>query len=188
MKYTIETNFLCTNYFFICCRNLERSFSRSVHIVTNTKAVDVRVIPSDRFYDDIDSPVYKTRSRHRGIAFIVNNIKFDRDEERNGAHMDGENLKKLFQQCGFEIIYLENLKADEIKSSVLKHAKNKELSKYDIAFFIFMSHGKEGIGQSNLKATDEKFIQETWIESQFSNKNCEALRNKPKIFIFQMCR
>lgn len=149
----------------------------------------MRVVPSDRFYDNVGLPVYKTRSKHRGIAFIVNNIKFDRDEERKGAHVDGKNLKDIFQQCGMKVIYFENLKAAEIKNELEKHAENKELKLYDVTVFVFMSHGYEDVyRQSILKGTDEEPVEESWIVEQFSNRKCAALRNKPKIFLFQTCR
>lgn len=144
---------------------------------------------SDRFHDNVARPVYKTRSKHRGIAFIVNNIKFDRAEERKGAHVDGKNLKDIFQQCGMVVNDYENLKAAEIKNKLTKYAGNKELKLYDVAVFVFMSHGYEDVyRQSIIKGTDEEPVEESWIVGQFSNKNCEALRNKPKIFLFQTCR
>lgn len=178
--------------FILFYRNLARQLSLPITIDVNPETLEIKVVHSNRFYDTHNlahCPVYRTRSKHRGIAFIINNINFERDEERKGAHMDGKNLRELFHQCHFKVTYLENQKAAEIKEAVLKLARDKDLNLYDMAFFVFMSHGKENVyKQSELKGIDGECVEECWIESQFSNKNCPALLNKPKIFIFQMCR
>lgn len=106
-----------------------------------------------------------------------------------GAHVDGKNLQDLFEQCGIKVIYLENQKCNEIVEAVQKLSKANDLHLYDMAFFVFMSHGKEDVyKQSELKGVDGECVKESWIVSQFNNKNCIGLKNKPKVFIFQCCR
>lgn len=173
-------------YFF---RNLERQISIPIAVNTITEPLEIKVVPSDRFYDSSNELVYRTRSKNRGIALIINNIIFERDEERRGADLDGQNLQELFRQIGIKVKYVENLKAAEIKSVVMEHAKDKDLYCCDLGFFVFMSHGNaDGYKQTRMKGTDGEYVEESWILSQFGNQHCRALVNKPKIFIFQMCR
>lgn len=172
-------------------RSLRRQWSNNVHINMNTEGFVIDVVKSDRFLDDVEpTPVYKTRSKFRGLAVIVNNVKFDYEEDdRRGAHVDGRNLRELFKQCGIEVIEHENKKADEIKAIVKEHARNERLCLYDISIFVFMSHGSQNKQkESILKGTDFKDVEVSWIVSQFNNVNCPILKNKPKFFIFQMCR
>lgn len=144
---------------------------------------------AERFFDDIQLPVYKTRSKNRGIALVINNIKFDHEPTRNGATVDGQNICELFRQSGIKLKYRVDLKAEEIRQEVIEHARDENLYACDMAFFVFMSHGGEdNYRQTTLKGTDGLVVKEHWIVSQFNNTNCRGLLHKPKIFIFQVCR
>lgn len=52
------------------------------------------------------------------------------------------------------------------------------------AFVVLMAHGLEG----RLKGEDEKMVELEDLFEVLNNKNCRALRAKPKVYIVQACR
>lgn len=68
----------------------------------------VKVKKSIKFYDDRSTtkvPIYRMRSKHRGMFLCINNIEFANGvkDRRTGAEVDEENLKVLFKQIGFSV-------------------------------------------------------------------------------------
>lgn len=76
----------------------------SIDPSTTPLKIDVKY--SDSFYDTLDYngdiDFYKSRSKKRGRVLIINNYEFNHKDHpyRNGAKVDDENLKKLFNQMG----------------------------------------------------------------------------------------
>lgn len=68
--------------------------------------------------------------------------------------------------------------------------ENPLLRKVDCVVVAIMSHGEEGPTKesSEIITSDGKQLAVAWILEQFSNLNCPALINKPKILLFQICR
>lgn len=52
------------------------------------------------------------------------------------------------------------------------------------AFVVLMAHGLEG----HLEGEDEQMVELENLFTVLNNKNCEALRAKPKVYIVQACR
>ena len=52
------------------------------------------------------------------------------------------------------------------------------------AFVVLMAHGQEG----HLKGMDEQMVKLVNLFEVLNNKNCQALRAKPKVYIVQACR
>lgn len=52
------------------------------------------------------------------------------------------------------------------------------------AFVVLMAHGEEGL----LEGEDEKMVRLEDLFEVLNNKNCKALRGKPKVYIIQACR
>lgn len=67
---------------------------------------------------------------------------------------------------------------------------NPVIKKADCLVIAIMSHGEEGETKesSQVVTSDGRYLPVSWILEQFNNINCPEFQNKPKIFIFQICR
>lgn len=52
------------------------------------------------------------------------------------------------------------------------------------AFVVLMAHGVEG----RLKGEDEQMVELESLFQVLNNKNCQALKARPKVYIVQACR
>lgn len=73
---------------------------------------------------------------------------------------------------------------------VRRFSEKEELKNVDCIIVVFMSHGAEGASEEDTEiiGIDGIGYKTKEIVGRFSNDNCKALINKPKIFIFQACR
>lgn len=155
------------------------------------RPLEIKVTPASRFFNNDDSKIdiYPTISQNRGSALIINNIVFNIEDDRQGAECDGISLQLLFKQIGLKVEYHENKPAKEMAHIIENFAVNADLKDCDMAFVVIASHGSQSEkGESFVKGTDNGKVSTSWIESQFNNVNCEYLKGKPKIFIYQACR
>ncbi|XP_051163975.1 caspase-6 [Leptopilina boulardi] len=146
-----------------------------------------------------DLEKYIMRSKPRGLVLIVCITKYLFLDSRESANHDRVNLRKLFEEMGFDVtVTPEYLERNELREIIQEFAKKKEFLKVDSCFVIFSCHGKEAgkrwdaeIQTSectiNELPSNEKIYCSEIIE-HFSSKNCPFLKGKPKVFIFQMCR
>ncbi|RLU17966.1 hypothetical protein DMN91_010207 [Ooceraea biroi] len=141
---------------------------------------------------------YPMRSKPRGLVLVISNIYFDSTEKpRLAAEHDEANLKELFKQMGFEVVTHQNLTGQQIKEVVRTFSKRKDLEKVDSCFVFITSHGTEDkMNNSEIQGTDyqkdapanyEKVLCSD-IYDYFTVEACPQLAEKPKIFVFQICR
>ncbi|XP_047479140.1 uncharacterized protein LOC125032144 [Penaeus chinensis] len=132
--------------------------------------------------------LYMNLSKPRGLVFLANYKDF-RDEAhpcRRGSEIDVKNLSLLFTQMGYKIPkqHINMTKYETIKA-IREFRSNEELNAVDSCIVIIMSHGRD---EKSFFTSDNQFLSVNEVVERFSNKECPALKGKPKIFIFQYCR
>ncbi|XP_018056037.1 PREDICTED: caspase Dronc-like isoform X2 [Atta colombica] len=149
-------------------------------------------------YDLIER--YPMRSKPRGLVLIITNIYYELSYEkpRFSAKYDNNNLKKLFEEMGFIVVIYQNLTGQAMKDIIKEFSKRDDLNKVDSCFVIVTSHGMEDEeSNTEIQGTDyhiasrqanyEKVLC-TEVCDYFTAEACPQLAEKPKIFIFQLCR
>ena len=135
----------------------------------------------------------------RGYGIIiVNHFGEFEDYRRQGSDNELRNLRKLFEYFGLETKIYEELKNTEISKIVSHISHCPELKDHSLFMLAISSHGTdEGILGVNIHdRVNPKFHNETYNDTishqsiirHFNGKNCENLRGKPKVFIFNGCR
>ncbi|XP_046144715.1 caspase-1-like [Osmia bicornis bicornis] len=164
----------------------------------------IRVRKASKF---LDGPEYENvqrypmRSKPRGLVLIITNIHFKHPdiESRNSAVHDEQNLKRLFEQMGFQVITHLHLTGEELLEKIKEFSQLKELRKVDSCFIFISSHGNtnteyevteiQGVDYNpDSKERNYKTVLCTDILHNFTAEACPHLAGKPKIFIFQLCR
>ncbi|GLV44507.1 Death regulator Nedd2-like caspase [Carabus blaptoides fortunei] len=169
-----------------------------VTIDLTDEPLKVIVKKAERFFDSQPAskvPLYRMRGKIRGAYLGINNMEFINNIQsfRNGAQVDEENLKDLFKQMGFNISTYRNQTYLDMKRTIKDFSSastNPVIKRADCLVIAIMSHGEEGDTKesSQVVASDGKHLPVSWILDQFNNFNCPEFQNKPKIFIFQICR
>ncbi|XP_029301870.1 caspase-1-like [Cottoperca gobio] len=139
-------------------------------------------------------PVSQKSIRYR-VALLITNIKFTNENmNRDGAEKDEENMDKLLNDLGYEVVKHRNLTGQAINDAVIEFSKHRKLKETDSVMVVIMSHGKLGavlgVDWKNNISGDEK-PDEFLIDNIYMHLNpekCPALQNKPKIIIIQGCR
>ncbi|XP_068210216.1 caspase-3-like [Palaemon carinicauda] len=161
-----------------------------------TKPLVVNVLPAQvlggSHFDK--SELYKNESMPRGLVFLANYKNFRNEEnpvnsindERKGSQKDVTHLCNLFTQMGYKIpeVHLNLSKYDTIKA-LREFRNNEEHKNVDSCIVVIMSHGRDG---KSFYTSDNQHLTINDVVERFSNSECEYLRGKPKIFIFQYCR
>ncbi|CAH2226418.1 jg26693, partial [Pararge aegeria aegeria] len=150
------------------------------------------VVKSTKFTEDDgdDIKLYRTRGRNRGFLVVFSYIEFPNNMEpyRHGVDVDCKNLKYLFNELGFKVLSYQDLTRSETLDT-LKFLK-RVIVDTECVFVVVSSHGYELTGSSDndIRCHDGKLIRISEIVDHFNNKNFPALRDIPKVFIFQLCR
>ncbi|KAF6305892.1 caspase 14 [Rhinolophus ferrumequinum] len=105
---------------------------------------------------------------------------------REGSEADLDALEHMFQQLGFESTMKRDPTAQQFQEEMEKFQQAIDARKdfVSCAFVVLMAHGLEG----HLKAEDEQMVELEDLFRVLNNKNCQALRAKPKVYIVQACR
>ncbi|XP_076975740.1 caspase-14 [Tamandua tetradactyla] len=105
---------------------------------------------------------------------------------REGSEEDLVALEHMFQQLGFESTIKRDPTAQQFQEELDKFQQSMDARTDFIscAFVVLMAHGNEGI----IKGEDDKMVKLQDLFEVLNNKNCLALRAKPKVYIVQACR
>ncbi|EPQ14008.1 Coiled-coil domain-containing protein 105 [Myotis brandtii] len=105
---------------------------------------------------------------------------------REGSEADLVALERMFQQLGFESTIKRDPTAQQFQEELEKFQQAIDARKdfVSCAFVVLMAHGLEG----QLEGEDEQMVELENLFEVLNNKNCQALRAKPKVYIVQACR
>uniref|UniRef100_A0A3P9N2Z7 Caspase a n=1 Tax=Poecilia reticulata TaxID=8081 RepID=A0A3P9N2Z7_POERE len=131
-----------------------------------------------------------TENNYRNrVALLITNIKFsDEKLSRHGAEKDEENMEKLLQSLGYEVVKYQNLTGKRIDEALKDFAKHPKLKQTDSVFVVIMSHGKLGkiLGVDCKEGNPDEFAVDK-IYKYLNSNGCQALINKPKVVILLHC-
>ncbi|XP_072457260.1 caspase-14 [Notamacropus eugenii] len=107
-------------------------------------------------------------------------------KDRAGSETDVKALEHMYEVLGFKSTVRRNLPAKGFWEELEKFRDDMDRMKDPVSccFVVLMAHGEEGI----LEGIDGNTIQLEELFTMLTNKNCQALRGKPKVFIVQACR
>ncbi|XP_037018344.2 caspase-14 [Artibeus jamaicensis] len=105
---------------------------------------------------------------------------------REGSEEDLGALEFMFQQLGFESTIKRDPTSQQFQEEMEKFQQAIDARKdfVSCAFVVLMAHGQEG----HLEGIDEQMVELENLFKVLNNKNCQALRAKPKVYIVQACR
>lgn len=133
-------------------------------------------------------PVMEKEGRTR-LALIIYNNEFDHLSKRHGSEDDLLGMQDLLESLGYSVVVKVNLTALEMVAVLCKFAARKEHRSSDSTILVFMSHGVlEGICGTKHKEEEPDILHDDTIFQIFNNRNCQSLRDKPKVIIMQACR
>ncbi|XP_045785571.1 caspase Dronc [Maniola jurtina] len=172
--------------------NAEPVMPHSKELPDPSRIPQFHVVKSTRFMEDNgdDIKLYRTRGANRGVLVVFSYIQFHNNVEayRYGVDVDCTKLKYLFSEMGFKVLSYRDLTRSQTLDTIkfLKEA----IVDTECVFIVVSSHGYELTGSSDndIRCHDGLLIRISEIVEHFNNKNCPALRDIPKVFIFQLCR
>lgn len=132
--------------------------------------------------------VYNMKSTRRGVFFFVNIINFRDNKKRQGAEEDRENLVALFQEMRYKIFYYQDLTGWQFEQLLHDLTQSDHVKNVDSFVMCVQTHGDLSSGLTRMEFSDGSILNVENCIKKFSNIDCEALANKPKVFFFPFCR
>ncbi|XP_034242130.1 caspase-2-like isoform X2 [Thrips palmi] len=134
--------------------------------------------------------VYKMTSDPRGYFIFINNIKFQKLDERKGAHLDRA-FGNLLIDMGYVGTYHQNQTKKDMRRLLKEFAAKEDLSTVDSLIVAISSHGKVNdsmelmiCSSDDLDESDPILVNE--VISLFDC--CKLPQGQPKIFCINACR
>ncbi len=169
------------------------------------------------FREEIEIPVTKAKVVMKGTLYYQMSRKprgkcLIIDNKSEEPFKESKRFESIFKQLFFDVEPIENTRYKTTKEifNILKIlSKDKSLSKHDALVVTILSHGSNGkiFGYNSCEKSDENnsisiseidnsreisdeniFISMSDIVNIFSDENCIALRQAPKLFFFDCCR
>lgn len=126
---------------------------------------------------------------------IINVIKFDPNEERRGAELDGRYMNELWKELGYVIFTDDELKfygADTTRFTrdqiiaIIQRFKTRCQMENPASIIVYI--GSHGYWES-ICTSDGKLISiMKEVVDEFSHRRLPELQGKPKIFIINSCQ
>ncbi|CAL4164232.1 unnamed protein product [Meganyctiphanes norvegica] len=136
--------------------------------------------------EDYSTHIYRNT---RGRTIVLNYMNYTNskhDMTRHGADVDERNLRQTFEQVlGYSFDYNQNLTFSQTEAKLNAIAKDPSMWYEDSMVLVIGTHGGE---RTMFVTSDNKKYDITWVKDIFSDDNCPALKNKPKVIIYNACR
>jgi len=127
---------------------------------------------------------YEMSSFPHGIALIINNEEFSRQEHREGTGIDEKNLIQTFRYLGYIVEVHRDCSASQMKDIFDEVSTRRDHSKYDSFVCCILSHGEEG----KIYGSDSVIVDMNDLVKKLNGESCKLLANKPKMFFVQACQ
>ncbi|XP_053379902.1 cell death protein 3-like [Mercenaria mercenaria] len=127
--------------------------------------------------------IYKMTEGGRKMCLIIANSKFSRQARLEACKLDCRYLTALFTGLNFDVEGKENLTAEGIKAFLEDKKRHLDV---DLECFacVITSHGDP----RGILGIDDAVIEFQNILDMFDRDHCPELANKPKLFLFDVCR
>ena len=131
--------------------------------------------------------VYNMETVPRGYVCILSYSSFqDRQDLRlEGSQTDAHNLANVFKKMGYSGHAHFSLTANQTRHQLAKVRDMELLERAGCAVFVISSHGEPG---RHFLTSDMQTIDVQWVLDLFKDSQCPHLKNKPKLFIWDLCR
>ncbi|XP_008260265.2 caspase-1 isoform X1 [Oryctolagus cuniculus] len=147
---------------------------------------------AQRIWKEKSEEIYPIKMQSSGrtrLALIICNTEFDSLPRRTGADVDIRDMKMLLIGLGYSVDVKENLNALDMATELKAFADRPEHWTSDSTFLVFMSHGtRDGICGKNYSEQYSDILNVNTIFEMLNTKNCQSLKDKPKVIIIQACR
>jgi len=142
--------------------------------------------------------IYPMTRNPRGRCLIINNI-VDENIEKNlmkdtGLYKESKRFESIFRQLYFDVQPIDStiaMSANAIRDRLRSTSKDKSLFEDEALVVMIISHGRDEqiLGFDACQGRDcRDVIKVSEIVDIFSENECIALKQKPKIFLFNCYR
>ncbi len=147
---------------------------------------------------EMKGTLYYEMSRNpRGKCVIINNfVNFSNGKilENEGLYKESKRFQSIFSQLYFDVYPIHTtvgMTAKAIENTLKSMSRDKSIEKPDALIVMIISHGRDEkvLGYDACRCLDdEDSIKISDIVDIFSETNCKALEQRPKLFFFNCCR
>ncbi|XP_069998608.1 uncharacterized protein [Penaeus vannamei] len=162
-------------------KSLPSSALSTVHIKVPTRQFRVRRATTIEGGAD----VYKMDKKARGFVRIFNFSCFKDRSDLNLQQLDydARTMSDVFDKMGYMCKTHSSLTAQQTKEVMKNIRDGDELKDVGCAIFVISGYGVNG---RKILTTDMKFVDTDYILNLFKDSECPQLKNKPKLFIFNL--
>jgi len=156
------------------------------------RSIDISVRGTTKLQNQssLSAQRYPMNNFPHGIAVIINNFEFFRDDftnirlsNRSGSDVDEQNLCATWKYLRYDVKILRNLTASELLRELMQISLASH-EQFDSFVCCILSHGY----LDGVYGTDSQPVKMRDIASLFTGNFCPSLANKPKLFFIQACR
>lgn len=131
--------------------------------------------------------VYKMDVTPRGYVCLLSYGSFEGrpDFHLESSETEAHNLANIFRKMGYSGSAHFSLTSKQTRQQLAALRDNKVLEQAGCAIFVISSHGTS---RRHFLTSDMKAMDTQWVLDFFKDSQCPFLKNKPKIFIWNLCR